>query len=238
MKEKKALVFGATGTLGQAIARHLSGKYSVTGFARSHSVLEAKGVDDGVVSDYSEKSLSAIAAVFLEQEQCFDLIINAVGVLHNESLKPEKRLQDLSSDSLQQYFLCNSIIPALLIKHFHGFLPKHSPGVFASLSAKVGSIEDNYLGGWYGYRASKAALNMLIKTAAIEIARTHKQAALVAIHPGTTIGRLSRPYISNTPEDKLYSPDLSAQRIIQVIHQLSPNDTGFFFDWTGEKLPW
>ena len=92
----------------------------------------------------------------------------------------------------------------------------------------MGSIEDNHLGGWYGYRASKAALNMLIKTAAIEIARTHKHAAIVAIHPGTTVGRLSAPYTRNTPENKLYSADLSAQRISNVLSSLSANDTGMF----------
>ncbi|WP_263080888.1 SDR family NAD(P)-dependent oxidoreductase [Endozoicomonas sp. Mp262] len=238
MIKKQALIFGVTGSLGSAIAKQLSEQYHVTGIARNPAVNKPHYLYHQIKSDFSESSLSTISQSLHNHTKTFDLIINTIGILHNSTLKPEKRLGDLSSASLSQYLEANTIIPGLLLKYFYGLMPRQAPSVFATLSAKVGSIEDNRLGGWYGYRASKAALNMLIKTAAIEIARTHKQAAIVAIHPGTTISPLSAPYTRKTPEDKLYTPQLSAERIIQVLTHLKATDTGCFFNWSGEKLPW
>ena len=238
MRERQALIFGVNGGLGRAIADTLASEYAVTGVVRDALVFETDTVQTLIESDYSEESLSFVANTMKTQGHSYDLIINSIGILHGDHLQPEKRLQDISADSLTRYFAINTIIPGLLLKYFSGLMPKNAPAVFASLSAKVGSIGDNRLGGWYGYRASKAALNMLVKAAAIEIGRTHKQAAVVAIHPGTTVSNLSRPFTSNTPDDKLYTPELSAQRIVSVLTGLTSDDTGQFFDWSGEVLPW
>ena len=238
MRERQALVFGVNGGLGRALAENLANNYAVTGVVRDALAFESSAVQTLIESDYSEESLSFLSNTIKDQGQTYDLVINAVGILHGDGLQPEKRLQDMLADSLTRYFATNTIIPGLLLKYFSGLMTKDSPAVFASLSAKVGSIGDNRLGGWYGYRASKAALNMLVKTASIEIARTHKHAAVVAIHPGTTVSNLSRPFTTNTPADKLYTPELSAKRIVSVLTGLTADDTGQFFDWSGDVLPW
>ncbi|WP_211824959.1 SDR family NAD(P)-dependent oxidoreductase [Kistimonas asteriae] len=238
MRERQALIFGVNGSLGRALADILANDYAVTGVVRDALTFEHGTVQTVIESDYSENSLALISNTLKTQAHSFDLLINATGILHDDNLKPEKRLQDISADSLTRYFAINAVIPGLLLKYFSGLMPKSSPAVFASLSAKVGSISDNRLGGWYGYRASKAALNMLVKTAAIEMHRTHKQAAVVAIHPGTTVSNLSRPFTTNTPADKLYAPEMSAQRIVSVLTGLTADDTGQFFDWSGDVLPW
>ncbi|OQX38246.1 MAG: hypothetical protein B0D91_04655 [Oceanospirillales bacterium LUC14_002_19_P2] len=238
MKERQALIFGVNGGLGRAIADTLASDYAVTGVVRDALAFERDTVQTLIESDYSEESLVFVANTMKTQGHSYDVVINAMGILHDDHLQPEKRLQDISAESLTRYFAINTIIPGLLLKYFSGLMPKNTPAVFASLSAKVGSIGDNRLGGWYGYRASKAALNMLVKTAAIEIGRTHKQAAVVAIHPGTTVSNLSRPFTSNTPDDKLYTPELSGQRMVSVLAGMTADDTGQFFDWSGEVLPW
>ncbi len=237
-EKKQALIFGMNGAISGALAKNLAERYVITGIGREIASAKQACFHKQLVTDYSEPSLSELSRSLIEQQLTFNLIINTIGILHTDNLKPEKRLDSLSRQSLDQYFHVNTIIPGLLLKHFHSLLPKQTSSVFAHLSAKVGSIGDNRLGGWYGYRASKAALNMLVKTAAIEIARSYKHTAIVVIHPGTTIGPLSAPYTTNTPHDKLYTADVTAKRITRVIDNLSASDTGCFFDWSGETLPW
>ena len=238
MKKKQALIFGATGAIGRSLAHQLSADHTVTAIVRTPMADVPDDINHIVETDFTEASLHGIKTRLAETATHFELIINTIGLLHNDFVKPEKNLANVNTLQLQAYFNNNSIIPALLIKHFYTLLPKNERGVFATLSAKVGSIGDNQLGGWYGYRASKAALNMLIKTASIEIARTHKQAAIIAIHPGTTIGPLSAPYTKNTPADKLFSSSLTAKRIYNVLKEITHTDTGHFFNWSGDKLPW
>ena len=184
--------------------------------------------------DYQHAESIEAAANALASEGPFQLIINTIGVLHTADWKPEKRLEDINSDQLLDLMKINAIGPALTIKYFSKLLdPKNS--IMASLSAKVGSIEDNRLGGWYSYRASKAALNMLIKTAAIEFARTKPNTALVAIHPGTVNSRLSQPFRG----EQIGRPPLdAASDMLSVIEGLNKEDSGTFISYSGERLPW
>ena len=181
-----ALIIGSSGTIGAAFVGLLKNNplgSSVVGIHRhsEHSI------------DYQDPDSIESCAIALSQEAPFQLIINTIGVLHTSSWMPEKKLDDLNAEQLVELMKINAIGPALTIRHFAKLLdPKNS--IMVTLSAKVGSIEDNRLGGWYSYRASKAALNMMIKTASIEWARTKPNTALIAMHPGTVNSRLSKPF--------------------------------------------
>lgn len=164
--------------------------------------------------------------------------INCVGILHEDDLKPEKSLRHIDADRLMRYFQVNSIGAILLAKHLMPLFKHGARSVFATISAKVGSIGDNQLGGWYGYRASKAALNMLMKTAAIEYGRTCPRAIVVTLHPGTTDTRLSLPFQGNVPAEKLFSVDKTVTQLLTVVDRLNSGDSGQFFSWDGSRLPW
>ncbi|NEQ50281.1 MAG: SDR family NAD(P)-dependent oxidoreductase [Leptolyngbya sp. SIO3F4] len=164
--------------------------------------------------------------------------INCVGFLHDGLITPEKALRQLNSDNLVRYFQVNSIGAALLAKHLLPLLNHKQPNIFATISAKIGSIEDNHLGGWYGYRASKAALNMFLKTAAIEYSRRSKQTAIVMLHPGTTDTRLSEPFQRGVPPEKLFPVSKTVGLLMEVLGQVTLKDNGSFFSWDGKRLPW
>ena len=222
--QSKALVIGSDGTIGSAIVNQLNSDYEVYRISRANC-------------DYSEAVLQAQSDKLLERGS-FSKIICTIGVLHDDVVNPEKQMKELDQDKLLHYFHVNSVLPALCIKHFHGLLDKSSPSTFACLSAMVGSTQDNQLGGWYGYRSSKSALNSLVKTASIELARTHKQSSLIAIHPGTTIGDLSAPFAKNVNPEKYYTPAQSAKRIVAVMDSMTPRQSGGFFNWDGQPLDW
>lgn len=166
------------------------------------------------------------------------LVIYCVGVLHEGELTPEKSLRQIDAENLLYYFQVNSIGAVLLAKHLMPLLRHGDRSVYASISAKVGSIGDNRLGGWYGYRASKAALNMFLKTTAIEYSRRCPKAIVVALHPGTTDTRLSQPFQKNVPPEKLFPVEHTVNLLSQVISNLQPKDSGEFFAWDGTQLPW
>ena len=166
------------------------------------------------------------------------LVVNSVGMLHTNDQQPEKSLRHIELDPLTRYFQVNSISAILLLKHLQPLLRHSDRSVVATISAKVGSIGDNRLGGWYGYRASKAALNMFIRTAAIEYARRCPQAILVALHPGTTDTQLSKPFQRNVPPEKLFPVEKTVGLLLAVIQGLGPGDSGEFFSWDGSRLPW
>ncbi len=166
------------------------------------------------------------------------LVIYCVGVLHEGKLTPEKSLRQIDSKNLLYYFQVNSIGAVLLAKHLMPLLRHGDRSVFASISAKVGSIGDNRLGGWYGYRASKASLNMLLRTTAIEYSRRCPNTIVVALHPGTTDTRLSRPFQKNLPPEKLFSVDYTVNLLLAVLKDLNIKDSGKFFSWDGTLLPW
>ncbi len=184
--------------------------------------------------DYQDPSSIEACANILSHAEPFQLIINTIGVLHSNDWMPEKKLDDINADQLMDLMRINAVGPALTIRHFSKLLDPHSSAM-VTLSAKVGSIEDNRLGGWYSYRASKAALNMLIKTASIEFARTKPNSAIIAMHPGTVNSRLSKPFrgaqIGRPAQD-------AALDMFRVIENLQKEDSGSFFSYSGEKLPW
>ena len=166
------------------------------------------------------------------------LVLVATGMLHADGLRPEKRWDALDAQALAHAFAVNSIGPALVAKHFLPLLPRAGRSVFAALSARVGSIEDNRSGGWYAYRASKAALNMLIRTLAVELARRAPEAVCVGLHPGTVDTALSRPFQGNVAPHKLFTPAQAAGHLLQVVEGLQPADSGGLFAWDGARIPY
>jgi NAD(P)-dependent dehydrogenase (short-subunit alcohol dehydrogenase family) len=166
-----------------------------------------------------------------------DLVLVASGLLHGDRVSPERSYRELSPEALADSFAVNAIGPALVAKHFLPLLPRKGPAVFACLSARVGSITDNRLGGWYGYRASKAALNMLIRTLAIELARTAPDAICVGLHPGTVDTALSAPFQRGVPAERLFTPTYSAARLLEVLTTLTPAQSGGCFAWDGTPVP-
>lgn len=165
-------------------------------------------------------------------------VINCVGFLHQGSLQPEKSLRQINAENLMQYFQTNSISAILLAKHLLPLFQHDQQSIFASISAKIGSIGDNRLGGWYGYRASKAALNMFMKTASIEYHRKAPNNIIVVLHPGTTDTQLSKPFQRNVPPEKLFSVERTVSQLMAVMTQLDLKDSGEFFSWDGSPLPW
>ena len=222
-----ALIIGSSGTIGGAFLELLENNplcSSVVGIHRhsEHSI------------DYQHPDSIETCAAALSQEAPFQLIINTIGVLHSSDWMPEKKLDDLNAEQLMELMKINAIGPALTIRHFSKLLdPKNS--IMVTLSAKVGSIEDNRLGGWYSYRASKAALNMLIKTASIEWARTKPNTALISMHPGTVNSGLSKPFRGEQIGRPAHD---AAADMFRVIESLKKEDSGSFISYSGERLPW
>lgn len=219
---ERALIIGASGGLGAALSRQLLRQgVEVVGVSRSA---------DGLDFQDPAKAEALLAAI----EGPFDLVIVATGALTVGRARPEKSLAELRADEMAAQFAVNAIGPALAMTHTKRWLRRRGRSVFAVLSARVGSIEDNRLGGWYSYRASKAALNQLLKTGAIELARTHKEAICVALHPGT----VATSFTSDFAAPKKLSPTESASRLIAVFDGLKAHQTGAFFDWKGVRIPW
>lgn len=220
---KRALVIGASGGIGAAVADALA--------ATGAEVRRLSRRDDGF--DITDEA--NIADTFHKISGDFDLIFLATGGLQIGGYGPEKSLRQISAAALSAQFALNAIGPALILKHALPMLPRDRPGRFGVISARVGSIGDNHLGGWYGYRAAKAALNQIVHSAAIEMARTHKQAICVALHPGTVKTALTADFTANRPA---VSPAIAAMRLLKVLDGLTPSDTGGFFDWAGKVIPW
>tara|TARA_R110000796_G_scaffold251533_1_gene383177 strand:- start:23168 stop:23926 length:759 start_codon:yes stop_codon:yes gene_type:complete len=186
-----------------------------------------------------EQALAALAADLAARCERLDMLINTVGFLHEEQgQQPEKSLRQVTLAALQHSFSINAAVPILLAKVLLPLLRGKHRCVFASLSARVGSIGDNRLGGWYAYRASKAAQNMLMRTFAVEWQRLNRNGICLLLHPGTTDTELSRPFQANVPEGKLFTADYVAQRLLAVIAERVPEDTGQFFAWDGKTIPW
>ncbi|MCD5977787.1 SDR family NAD(P)-dependent oxidoreductase [Pseudomonas quasicaspiana] len=184
-----------------------------------------------------EQSLEALVSKTLEGCDHLHLVVSALGILHQDGAKPEKGLAQLTLASMQASFATNTFAPILLLKHLLPLLRKQ-PSTFAALSARVGSIGDNRLGGWYSYRASKAALNQLLHTASIELKRLNPVSTVLAIHPGTTDTDLSKPFQANVPDGQLFEPAFSADRIIELVGAHGPSDSGTFWAWNDQPIVW
>ena len=185
----------------------------------------------------SPKQLEGFAKELARQSEGIQVCVNAVGMLHEGERGPEKSLRDIDSDWLTKVFQVNAVVTPLLAKAFFPLLRGQHPTLFAAVSAKVGSISDNGMGGWYGYRASKAALNMFLKNISLELPRRGCHTLVAAIHPGTTVTELSQPFIQNT-KYQLHSPEETGTHIWQVLLGLDFEQQGKFWSWDGQELPW
>ena len=165
-------------------------------------------------------------------------MIHTPGLLQNDVLRPERRMQDISLEALHASFAVNAFAPMLAAKHFLPLLGHGERAIFASVSARVGSIGDNRLGGWYSYRAAKAAQNQLIHTAAIEAARKSRALICCTLHPGTVDTGLSKPFQAGVKPEKLFTPERAAAQLLDVLAGLTPADSGGFFAWDGQPIPW
>lgn len=222
-----ALVIGSTGAIGAAFIAQLQADPRCAGVTGLHRRSQP-------AVDYDDEAGLATAAASLKDKAPLHLVIVATGLLHTADFAPEKRLADLAYPSLDAVFRTNVFGPALLLRHLAPLLDRQR-SVFAVLSAKVGSIGDNRLGGWYGYRASKAALNMVLKTASIELRRTHPGTVLAALHPGTVTSALSRPFRG---DEIGREPAQAAADMLAALDGLRPEDSGVFVAYNGQRLPW
>lgn len=219
--ETRVLLIGASGGIGAALADALSAA-DLTTLSRSENGLD--------VTDES-----SVAAAAERVEGPFDLVFDATGALEIDGRGPEKSLGDIDAQAMAAQFALNATGPALLLKHFAPKLARDRRAVFATLSARVGSIGDNRLGGWYGYRASKAALNQIVRGAAVEIARKRPEAVVLALHPGTVETALTAKYAGRHPTVK---PAEAARNLLAVITARGPEDSGGFFAWDNQPIPW
>lgn len=242
-----AVVVGASRGIGLALIRQLLNE---PGIRRLYATYRQRDTAGGLLSINDERlqtlrvditsaeDLQGLAGSIRSNRHQPDIVINSAGILHENTLQPEKSLGQCSQDTLSRLFQVNSIGPLMLARAVLPLMQKNCAGHFAVLSAMVGSIGDNRLGGWYGYRASKAALNQFMKTLAVECHRSHPQLCITAIHPGTTDSDLSRPFQANVKPGKLYTPSQSAARILRVVSAGKAEDSGRFVNWDGRRIPW
>ena len=233
----RAVIVGASGGIGRALTQlflshgHTVHALSRTGDSAAHGDIPGR-------LDLTDEDSVASAAQQVAAAGAPDLVLVATGLLSSEDgLQPEKSYRQQSLSAFYQVFAVNTFGPAIVAKHFIPVMPRKDRAVFAAISARVGSISDNQIGGWHAYRASKAALNMLIRNYAIEQSRRNKDFISVGLHPGTVDTELSKPFQSNVPSDKLFSPDQSAAYLFEVIQKLRPEDSGKVFDWQGKEIP-
>ncbi len=227
-------MFGASGGLGRALAVGLRDQgYETTALTRRPA---PDWPGPQLRFDLEDEASLAAAAAELKDGAPIRRVIVATGLLHADGVAPERSTAALNAAQLLRLYAINAVGPALIAKHFLPLLPRAEPSVFAALSARVGSIGDNRLGGWHSYRASKAALNMLIRTLAIELKRTRPQAILVGLHPGTVDTALSKPFQRAVPEGRLFTPDESAERLLAVVDGLGLDDSGGVFAWDGARI--
>ena len=221
-----ALVIGASGGIGEALAAHLEAD------GTCNQVTQLSRRNDGF--DLRDEN-SVLRAARSLQSVAFDLILCATGALTIDGAGPEKSIRHISQDAMMAQFAVNAVGPALVLKHFTPLLANKKRAIFAVLSARVGSIGDNKLGGWISYRGSKAALNQIVHTAAIEVCRTKPEALIVAVHPGTVATTLSDAY---APGRKRFEPSDAAERILRMLDDLRLGGNGGFFAYDGTTIVW
>jgi NAD(P)-dependent dehydrogenase (short-subunit alcohol dehydrogenase family) len=220
---KTALIIGASGGIGAAMSLALTARgVAVSGLSRR---------EDGL--DVTDEA--SVKLVLGRLDGPFDLVFVATGVLKINGAEPEKTLKSVTAEAMVNQFMLNAVGPSLVLKHAVRLMPRTGRAVFAALSARVGSIGDNRLGGWYSYRTAKAALNQMIHSGAIELARTHKDLICVSLHPGTVQTAFTEKYVGTHPS--VPAAD-AAENLLNVIDGLTASQTGKFFDWQGKEVPW
>lgn len=253
------IVTGANGAIGQALIKCL---LMMPNVIKIYTISRTASVNTAFNENAPHKVIHCICDItnsnhlqqlnhrLYKDKVSINMVFNTVGVLHQLSeyhfnthqaknkLIPEKSLAQLSLESLQTSCLINAFAPILFIQSILPYIPKEVPVWVASLSARIGSITDNQLGGWYSYRAAKSAQNQLFKTLSIELNRTHKQAICLQLHPGTVDSKLSQPFQNNITKEKLFTPEYSAKQLLAVIASKSIKDTGSFWDWNNQPIPW
>lgn len=231
-------IVGASGAIGTALVNYCMGLDNVEviyAFSRSKIIPTGKKLKYHFLDLENEGSIKK-SAEFVENQVKLDLVIIATGLLHSTDVFPEKSLKELTFEKFSKLFGINTIGPALVMKHFLPLLNKENRSVFAAISARVGSISDNRLGGWYAYRASKAALNMIIKTASIEIKRYNDKAVIVGLHPGTVDSALSKPFQAGIAREKIFTPAFAVEKIMEVLMNLKQESSGKIFAWDGSEI--
>jgi NAD(P)-dependent dehydrogenase (short-subunit alcohol dehydrogenase family) len=234
-----AVVIGASGGIGSAFVDALcadSGFTHIFALSRSGQEFDDHRVQSLFVDLEDENSIANAALACARAGPCH-LLINAVGVLHGPAdIKPEKALKELDSVKMAKLFALNTIGPALVLKYFAPIMTRDGRAILATMSARVGSISDNHLGGWYTYRATKAALNQIIKTTAIELQTRRKHLICVGLHPGTVRSAMSDPYLANYKANEIFSADFAVQSMLDVLAGLDPEDSGRIFAWDGQEI--
>ncbi|OYY72163.1 SDR family NAD(P)-dependent oxidoreductase [Sphingomonas sp. 28-63-12] len=226
-----AVIIGASGGIGGAVADALEEEGAFTTVHRF-----ARSASGPAHIDITDEASIAAAAALVAAGPAPSLVFVATGVLHDDALGPEKALKELDPAWLARVYAINAIGPAIVAKHFLPLMPKAGRAVFAALSARVGSITDNRMGGWHGYRASKAALNQLIRTIAIEERRRNSSSIVVALHPGTVDTALSKPFQGNVAPGRLFDAGRAAVQLLDVLDGLRPPDSGKLFAWDGVEV--
>lgn len=236
------LIIGARGGIGQALvhqyAKQSDHVYAITRVASSGSDLPGNVTLEAMPSQ-DDVAIAEFVNALKGNGITLSTVVITTGFLHDEDagIHPEKRLEDITAEAMARYFAVNTIVPSLWVKHLVNVMDKHNATVIC-LSARVGSISDNGLGGWYGYRASKAALNMMMKTASVEYRRRLKDTMLVCYHPGTVDTSLSKPFQKNVAAKKLFTPEYTANQLITHVDSLNREQTCHFIDWSGEVVTW
>jgi NAD(P)-dependent dehydrogenase (short-subunit alcohol dehydrogenase family) len=233
-------VVGANGGIGTALLEAFGSSAQVEhvlALSRSQISGNVDGINPLPLDLENEETIAAAALAARELVGELHLVVVASGLLHDgDSLQPEKSWKDINSAALERTFRINTIGPALVAKHFMPLLARRTKSVFAALSARVGSIEDNRLGGWYAYRASKAALNMMLKSLSIELSRTRGEAICVGLHPGTVDTALSKPFQRSVSAGGLVCPSQAARNLLDVVDRLTAQDSGGLFAWDGSRI--
>lgn len=241
---QKALVIGAGSAIAQALIAAMIEQHtvdSIIAVSRNSVGLEnhAQSADGvGVINLDCNYSSSAISQLAAQLTGPFSYVFICTGVLHNDQIKPEKRIEDIDAGQMADLLHINSILPSLWLQALLPVIKNTSRCVFTVFSARVGSVSDNHKGGWYSYRASKAALNMVIKTAAVEYARRAPGVKLLAFHPGTVDTALSRPFQKHVVAGKLFTPEFVAKQLLSINSALPVDGEASFLDWAGETVPW
>ncbi len=232
------ILIGANGGIGRAFLEKFNNDATINKiycFSRTAVSLQSDKIET-ILCDYNDPQTIKQGVALLPSDLVVQKIIVTTGLLSNDIISPEKSLKALTLESMQQIFLVNCFGVMVMAQHLIPFLDKNQKSIFAALSARVGSISDNKIGGWYSYRAAKAALNMMLKTMSIELQRTNKNAIIVGLHPGTVDTNLSKPFQKNVTGDKLFTPAYAVDCLLNVLDRLSCQDTGKCFAYDGQEI--